>query len=251
MPQYTYAVLNSDGTLTTYAGYRNGISDIGLPGMLNNSLQMVELYSSFYGGTQIATSAIVTPVDTGTRTYAYGMNNSGLVIGYAGPVTEPPWIHFLYDLNANSYSTVMCPSGDLNHQPTFYGINDSNVLVGDSVATPVPGTPRFNISPTTLAFPPTPVGQSTAAQPVTIQNTGDARLNMFALGDLAFTSSTISRGFKVDSGCFADLDVVTSLPPGASCTMMISAVPGAQGSRRARRLSITVRSVRRNRSRCR
>ena len=230
IPQLTFAVLNADGTLTPYPGYHNGIADIAYAGMLNNALQMVELYSAGYGGAQIATAAgIVAPISAGTRNYAYGINNSGLVIGYAGFLTEPPWTHFLFDLNANSYSTVMCPGIDFNHQPTFYGINDNNVLVGDSIANPVPGTPRFNISPSTLVFPPTPVGQSTAAQPVTIQNTGDGRLDMFGFGDLAFTSDTISRGFKADTGCFTGADVVTSLAPGASCTMMVSAVPGAQG----------------------
>ncbi|HEX4277506.1 MAG TPA: hypothetical protein VHZ74_19245 [Bryobacteraceae bacterium] len=230
IPQFTYAVLNPDGTITPYPGYHNGEADFALSGMINNSLQMVELYSAGYGGTQIATAAaIIATIGDGIHNYAYGINNSGLVIGYSGVQSEPPWIHFLYDLNANSYATVMCPNLDFDHQPTFYGINDNNVLVGDSIATPVPGTPQFNISPASLTFAPTPVGQSTAPQPVTIRNTGDARLDMFAFGDLVFTSNTIPRGFKADPGCFSGMNVVTSLAPGASCTMMVSAVPGAQG----------------------
>ncbi|HWF11780.1 MAG TPA: hypothetical protein VG297_25105 [Bryobacteraceae bacterium] len=228
----TFAILNADGTLSTVPGYSFGSQSRNLPGGLNNASQMLESDHSF-GQTSLASpSGIIANIalPPPTPTYAFGVNNAGSVIGYGltPEIDEPPYRDFTWDENSGAYSELLCQEPSLDAQPGLFGINDSGILVGQAIAYPQPGAAQFSISTTTLNFPDTPVGQTTAPMPVTITNPGNARLDMYAFGDVQL-SNTGTAIFKSDGGCFTSSGPTTSLDPGASCTMNITATPNKQG----------------------
>jgi hypothetical protein len=105
---------------------------------------------------------------------------------------------------------------------------DVEVLAnGDAVATIVvrgtaTGTPQLTASQTSLQFDRTVVGQTSAAQTVTIQNKGDGgtRIN-------SATTGTNASDFVV-AGCSE-----TTLDPGGSCDLSVTFAPTAPGVRSA------------------
>jgi hypothetical protein len=81
-----------------------------------------------------------------------------------------------------------------------------------------------SVAPASLAFPGTPVGQVSAASPVTVVNTGTASLRLGGLGLLGPHAGDFLLGAD---GCR------TTLAPGASCSVDVRFVPGGTGARAA------------------
>ena len=223
------AIRNPDGTLIYLPG---SAASMG-PGALNNSLQMLE---SGGGKTNLVdASGNLTPISAGGYTYAYGLNNPGVIAGYFTPGTQsppqPPFIGFTRD-PSGVYSHVFCPGIPLNspNAPRWQTINDNGVIAGNVsytsssdffyVATPVSGQAQVTLSSTNLAFPPTPVGQTSSPQTVTLTNAGTARLDIAGF--------EIPAAFQV-SGCLDPTTQTASLQPGATCTLSVTATPTAPG----------------------
>ncbi len=83
------------------------------------------------------------------------------------------------------------------------------------------GTPVATLSPTSLTFASTTVGVTTAAQVVTLKNTGTAALTL--------TSETIT-GTSASSFLKSATTCGTSLAVGASCTVSVEFKPAAAGA---------------------
>jgi len=78
-------------------------------------------------------------------------------------------------------------------------------------------TPAVSLSPASLSFPVQNLGTSSAAQPVTLTNSGT--------GPLVVTSITASGDFTQTSNCGGTLAV------NANCTINITFTPTAAGTR--------------------
>lgn len=78
-------------------------------------------------------------------------------------------------------------------------------------------TPAASVSPTSLKFPNTPVGQTSAALTATLSNKGTAA---FSISSIALTG-TYATWFAMTENC------PTSLAPGASCTISVTFKPQA------------------------
>jgi trimeric autotransporter adhesin len=81
----------------------------------------------------------------------------------------------------------------------------------------------LQITPSSIAFPNTPVGTASAAQPVTITNSGSTAIT---LNSIAITGT--------NAGDFSQTnDCGSSLAPAAVCTVQVTASPSANGMRNA------------------
>lgn len=123
-------------------------------------------------------------------------------------------------------------------KPTASGAREGKLLIAhNQIQTPVqivlagtasgtaPTAPVAAVSPASLSFAATPVGGTSAAQNVTVQNTGNAALSM--------TAATFSSAdYFVSGGTCA---VPGSVAAGASCTLSVALRPasGAAGARNA------------------
>src|ERR1019366_9164994 len=90
-------------------------------------------------------------------------------------------------------------------------------LTGTGVTT----APAVTLTPTSLAFASTNVGVTTAAQVVTVKNSGTAALTL--------TSETIT-GTNATSFLKSATTCGTSLAVGASCTVSVEFKPAAAGA---------------------
>lgn len=97
---------------------------------------------------------------------------------------------------------------------TDFGLDTVNV--NTAVA-----APPVTLSPTSLTFAATPVGTTTAAQVVTVKNTGTAALTL--------TSETIT-GTNATSYIKSATTCGTSLAVGATCTVSVAFKPAAAGA---------------------
>jgi hypothetical protein len=228
----SFGILNPDGTITAVPGFSD--KGLDLPGSLNNTGQMTESYSLGIAVAALASAAgqIATLQYAQSPTFAYGVNNAGIVAGFASDAYQQTYNNFTYNVTSRTYAPTLCTGYALTSQPGFFAISDNGALAGQAIATPLQGSAQFSISPGSLTFPPTPAGQTTAPLPVTITNTGDARLDMYFAGGKGNLSAGVVIGssnalavFHIDTGCFSAAGVFTSLDPGASCTMMITATP--------------------------
>src|SRR5215469_5509117 len=119
--------------------------------------------------------------------------------------------------------SVSAPCGGA-HSSVQFNTSIVPLLNGTASST----TPSATLSPSTLTFATQPVGTSSAAQSVTLNNYGTVTLGITSVG---FTG--------VDSGDFAQTETCgSSVAPGASCTISITFKPTQLGSRTAM-LSIT------------
>jgi len=82
------------------------------------------------------------------------------------------------------------------------------------------GTPAVSLSPTSLTFASTNVGSTSAAQPVTLKNTGTAPLT---ISSVSFTGAN-AAAFSQTNTCG------TSLAASASCTISVTFQPTATGA---------------------
>ncbi len=85
--------------------------------------------------------------------------------------------------------------------------------------------PGVGISPASLAFGNVPVGQTSAAQTVTLENTGSANLTFGALALSGANAAEFALGADTCSG--------QTLAPAATCTADVTLTPAAPGARSA------------------
>jgi hypothetical protein len=85
------------------------------------------------------------------------------------------------------------------------------------------GTPVLGISPASLAFGNVPVGQTSAAQTLTLSNTGTGNLTLGALALSGANAAEFALG--------ADTCSSQNLPPAATCIVDVSLTPTATGAR--------------------
>jgi len=88
-------------------------------------------------------------------------------------------------------------------------------------AWPTAAAPAVTLSPTSLTFAATTVGATSAAQVVTVKNTGTAALTL--------TSETLT-GTNTSSFIISAKTCTTSLAAGASCTVSVEFKPAAAGT---------------------
>src|SRR5579872_5946834 len=89
------------------------------------------------------------------------------------------------------------------------------------------GTPMATLNPTSLTFTSTTVGQSSAAQTVTLTNGGNV-VTIVPAGGITFTGA--------NAGDFSETDTcvgVVGIAPAATCTISVTFKPTATGSRTA------------------
>jgi sugar lactone lactonase YvrE len=107
-------------------------------------------------------------------------------------------------------------SGTLTISDNASGSPQTVVLSGTGT-TPVSPTPAVTLSPTSLAFTPETDGTTSAAQTITLTNTGSAALSI--------TSIAASGDFAETQNCGS------SVAAGTSCTISVTFTPTAGGSR--------------------
>jgi len=98
-------------------------------------------------------------------------------------------------------------------------VNITNLVNAWSSSTP---TPTVSVSPSTLTFASTTVGTTSAAQTVTLKNTGTVAVSLTSGG--ITISGTNASSFADTSTCGSSLAV------GASCTISVTFKPAATGS---------------------
>jgi hypothetical protein len=125
----------------------------------------------------------------------------------------------------------------ITFKPTATGTRSASLTINDDASNspqnvPLSGTgvtPVAGVSPASLAFTSQPVGTTSAAQNVTLSNTGNATLT--------FTGSGISIS-GTNSGDFAQTNTCgTSVAAGANCAISVTFKPTATGTRTA---SVTI-----------
>jgi trimeric autotransporter adhesin len=122
-------------------------------------------------------------------------------------------------------------SVSVEFKPTAAGALTASLSIADSATgspqvvtlsgTGAAATPAVTLTPTTLTFASTTVGSITAAQVVTIRNSGTAALTL--------TSETLT-GTNASSFLISAKTCTTSLAAAASCTMSVEFKPTAAGA---------------------
>ena len=245
----SFFILSADGKLTLVPPQGQFLK--GLPGSLNNSRQLLEMQVN---GQSIVTSLLesdlsLTPIRTGYPGYdgtiltfglqANGINNAGAVVGFiptdhTGSYANVP---FLRD-TSGAFSEIVCPQ--TRHFYTLpFAVNDAGIIAGDNaftsgasasfVATPVAGLAQFGVSASSLTFAPLPLGQTSPGQSITITNSGNARMDIGAIDFASKTSPYPVDDFHV-VGCVDPATGYSSLSPGASCVITVSATPKSPGN---------------------
>ena len=88
---------------------------------------------------------------------------------------------------------------------------------------PASGTTVLQITPSSIAFPNTAIGFTSAAEPVTITNSGSTAIT---ISSIAITGANAADFAQTN-------DCGSSLAPSASCTVQVTAAPSASGARNA------------------
>lgn len=228
-PATSFAIVAPGGGVTLVPGGTN-VDDPNLAGSINSTPLMLESDNT-YGTSNLADASggltkisYPYPGASVVRTYAFGLNNGGTVAGYftLSPISEPPFLGFTRD-PSGAYSEALCPGVPSFNLPGWQAINDNGVIAGGTyIGTPISGEPQVSVSSNSLVFPPTPIGQTSAPQSVTLTNSGNARLDIAAI--------SASRDFRV-TGCLDPTTHTASLDPGSSCDLVVTAIPSATGQR--------------------
>ena len=115
--------------------------------------------------------------------------------------------------------------------PTVSGMETATVIISDSAAgspqtVSVTGTgtnPTVNLSANTLAFGTQNLGTASAAQSITLNNTGNASLNIASIAVIGANPSD----FTATNACGS------SVVAGGSCTISVTFTPASSGTRTA------------------
>jgi hypothetical protein len=167
-----------------------------------------------FGRVQIGTTSSALPVTV--------ENGGSTAVPVTGVTVTPPFV-----LAANACGSSLAANSDcalsLTFVPTQAGAATGTLSLVDAAGTQtvaLSGTGATAatdaLSPTTLSFPDTPSGQQSAAQNVTLTNSGD--LPLTSIG------ATVSAGFQQSSTCG------TQLTGHASCVISVVFAPTAIGS---------------------
>ena len=175
------------------------------------TLQLISSSGSAVVGTQLTLTATLSPYSSGNLTTAaetITFSNNGASIGTATLTSGVATLN-ITSLPVGSNSLTASYAGDTN----FSSASASAV----SVVVTAPAGPTVTLSPTNLTFAQQTVGTTTAAQAVTLTNSGQVAL--------ALTSIAASGDFAENNSCG------TSVAPGANCTIAVTFTPTVAGSR--------------------
>ncbi len=162
--------------------------------------------------------AVITNVGTGPVTI------SSIALGGTNPG----------DFSLSNGCPASLPQGPLGNTcpvnvyftPTASGARKATVTVTDNAGTPVvvnvsgtglAQTQTVAVTPTTMQFDPQVTGTTSAAQYITVTNTGNYQVT--------FTNVTITTGYALSNGCTG------TLPPGTSCQIGVTFTPTATGAK--------------------
>ena len=185
--------------------------------------------SDLAGGTAVWTGTtqypLAQPAETVTLDTRFTMTAASTSLiatsGYGDGATVPVSGNF----SANLLFEVSADGGQTWTPATDY-FNAQQNVVGNTIQSSFQGgffyalasAPVASVSPSSFDFGNQPVGQTSAAQVFTVQNTGNADLNMqtaSASGDFAISSDTCSG---------------TTVVPGSTCTIGVTFTPTQTGS---------------------
>jgi hypothetical protein len=206
---------NLTGQLTINANISGGQISISLSGVGTSSGLVTALPGSLgFGQVQTGTTSPALPVT---------VENAGSVaVPVTGVTVTPPFV-----LAVNGCGSSLAANGDcalsLTFAPTQAGAATGSLSLVDAAGTQtvaLSGTGATAatdaLSPTTLSFPDTASGQQSAAQNVTLTNSGDLALTSIGV--------TVGAGFQQSSTCG------TQLTGHASCVISVVFAPTAIGS---------------------
>jgi centrosomal CEP192-like protein/HYDIN/CFA65/VesB family protein/ASPM-SPD-2-Hydin domain-containing protein len=100
-----------------------------------------------------------------------------------------------------------------------------DVIVSNQYNGPLGSVPAIGFTPTSVSFGNQGVGATSAAQTVTVTNTGTAGLHM--------TSASLTGTNAADFAISANTCSGVTVAPGATCTVGVTFTPGATGARSA------------------
>ena len=208
---YAYVVQNASSWIYANTGFTNGSSVPGIVGyeydkVWNNGfsppgltvLSNSPVHGCCGGFSSFSNSTIYT-APSGARVFAAGTMQ---------------WSWGLANLDGRTYENV-------GIQQTTTNI--LNNFIGGSA----PSGSAVSLTPTSLSFGTQTVGTTSAAQSVTLTNTGGAALNISGIS----LSGTNAGDFAQTNTCPA------SLATSATCTLLVTFTPGATGTRTA---SVTI-----------
>ena len=133
---------------------------------------------------------------------------------------------------SGAYCTI-----DINFTPTESGTRSGSIVVTDNAGgspqnVSIAGVglssfPRAAVSPTTVTFAPQWANSISAAQVITLSNTGNAALAVPSIALTGLFNQSLYGVFYQTNDCGS------SLPPGASCTINVTFNPGQGGTQSA------------------
>lgn len=103
------------------------------------------------------------------------------------------------------------------------GLGSINALNLVNDWTKVAPTPTVSLAPSSIAFPSTKVGSTSASQVITVKNTGKVAVSLFTNG-ITFSGANASSFVKTATTC------ATKLVVGGSCTISVAFKPAATGT---------------------
>ncbi len=243
----SYSFLATVSAGTPYTTYPYSFAPTGL-GNRNASVTVTDSRSGMVLGTYLLTgtgiafatlTAVPTTLNLGTITVGAASTAQIVTISNGGSLTATFGTIGITGTNAGDFSqTNKCPatlpvgascsfaivftpgSAAARSATLSIGSNDPNSpLLVQLSGTGTTSTPALSFSSTVLTFASGPVGAPSAAQTITVQNTGGATA---IFGDMTI-GGTNANDFSQQSNC-------NTLAPGASCSIQLVATPDATGS---------------------
>ena len=166
------------------------------------------------------------PAETLTLDTRFTMTASTSLIATSGygdgatvPVTGDFSATLLFEVSADGGSTWTPATDYFNAQHNVVGNTVQSSFLGGFFYV-LASAPVASVSPSPFGFGNQPVGQTSAAQVFTVQNTGTAGLQM--------NSASVSGDFAIPSG--SDMCSGTTVAPGGTCTISVTFTPTQTGS---------------------
>jgi subtilase family serine protease len=231
----TVGILSGYSTTTGY-DLATGLGSVNAYNLVNN-------WSSITGGTK---SVSVTPTSlafASTTVKTTSATKDTITVKNTGTAAVSFTSVAVSGTNASSYSTTTtCPTGStlaaaasctvtVSFTPQAAGTLTATVSIADGAGTQTTAltgtgaaaasTTTVSLTPTTLTFPSTQVGSTSATQIVTLKNTGTG---VVTLNSFAFTGTNASSYLLSAKTCS------TSLAAGASCTLTVAFKPASSGT---------------------
>jgi hypothetical protein len=178
------------------------------------------------------TSAVTNTLSIAT-TAASSAVGATLVVAQGGHKGRPYYLVLLWLLAGSLALAMLFGSPALRRRPAALLFAAPLLLIGvwtacGGASSPPPPAPIVSLSPTSLTFSQQYVGTTSAAQNVTLTNTGNAALSISSIGLTGANSGDFSQTNTCGSGVAA----------GANCSMSVTFSPTVAGTRNAS-LSIT------------